>query len=193
MRAPSQIYKWVSHNEYDDTTQKYSCVSSGNSYNLIYSILLWQMHCRNVLCSKGLLNHLWKNSDTGVGKSDFEHSKHFQILFCLICCIFHIHCRVCYIIISLAPEGFEILKCYFFVWSDRLTNFQVCLTRTVKWTLKQVFQSFHSHFSCSYWPLEDIFIMHLQYKWWGTRKSSHPSVKSSKTEANMKIQLSKWI
>lgn len=128
VRAPSQIYKWVSHNEYDDTKQKYSCVSSGNSYNLIYSILLWQMHCRNVLCSKGLLNHLWKNSDTGVGKSDFEHSKYFQILFCLICCIFHSHCRVCYIIISLVTEGCEILKCYFFVLNDRLTIVQVCLT-----------------------------------------------------------------
>lgn len=58
VRAPSQIYKWVSHNEYDDTKQKYSSVSSGNAHNLIYSILLWQMHYRNVLCSNGLLNHL---------------------------------------------------------------------------------------------------------------------------------------
>lgn len=75
MRAPSQIYKWVSHNEYDDTKQKYSSVSSGNSHNLIYSILLRQMHYRNVLCSKRLLNHLWKNSEIDVGKSAFEQSK----------------------------------------------------------------------------------------------------------------------
>lgn len=74
MRAPSQIYKWVSHNEYDDTKQKYSSVSSGNSHNLIYSILLWQIHYRNALCSKGLLNHLWKNSEIGVGKSASERS-----------------------------------------------------------------------------------------------------------------------
>lgn len=66
---PSQIYKWVSHNEYDDTKQKYSSISSGNSHNLKYSIHVWQIHYRNVLCSKGLLNHLLKNSDNSeVGK-----------------------------------------------------------------------------------------------------------------------------
>lgn len=43
VRAPSQIYKWVTYNEYDDTKQKYFSVSSGNSHSLIYSILLFQM------------------------------------------------------------------------------------------------------------------------------------------------------
>lgn len=59
VRAPSQIYKWLSHNEYDDTKQKYSSVSSGNSHNLIRSVLQWQGRYRNALCSRGLLNHLW--------------------------------------------------------------------------------------------------------------------------------------
>ena len=28
-----------------------------------------------------------------------------------------------------------------------------------------------NHSSCSYWPLQDPFIMHLQCKWWGTKST----------------------
>ena len=61
VRAPSQIYKWEPHNEYDDTQQKYSSVSSGNSHNLICSVLLWQTHHKErPLCKRDLKSPLVK-------------------------------------------------------------------------------------------------------------------------------------
>ena len=47
-----------------------------------------------------------------------------------------------------------------------------------------------NHSSCSYWPLEDPFIMHLQWKWWGTKSTVLllcKTVFKSLSEANMKL------
>lgn len=108
VRAPSQFYKWVSHNEYDDTKQKYSSVSPGNSYNHIYSILPCQMHYRNALCSKGLLNHLWKNSEIDVGKSDFEPSIEKEWISKAML-HFQIYCSGYWIIFGLVAEETHLL------------------------------------------------------------------------------------
>lgn len=135
MRAPSQIYKWAPHNEYDDTKQKYSSVSSGNSHNLICSILLWQIHHRNVLCATGLLNHLWKNSDNqheevspwALHSKEIDLSSHTSVL----CCIFQNKCRECCIILQ---------HCHLTCLSERHLATKVFL-------------------SCSIWPLTHRWII----------------------------------
>lgn len=60
VRAPSQIYKWVAHNEYDDTKQKYTLrfIRELTQKDVFYSSVADALWVHYFLCSKGLSNSI---------------------------------------------------------------------------------------------------------------------------------------